>query len=324
MKNANNFMILLSQIFIMLSLCIMLTDCSAEQHENVTHLSETIPDETQLNNMRQENPLQVTNETASDAAASTKAVASDAQPEGKIKVSNMILGENGEWDFAEYPLKEYEDKLAVLAECGFAKKEPYYQYYDESERLNMELYLDEAAKKGCGFFYGYNSLPFSGFIFDGMQAMEWDDSTYSTLTFDGIDAATLENVTQVSSDYTDDGRLLSYEVRGVTDYAEVCQAEGIEPQSADETLLSINWFYREDGTLCRRDYYHNSRAFVTTAQIQTTYYDELGRAAYREEYITHGMVYYYYIYEGADTEPKYCLTADNNFGEYYITMAVFQ
>lgn len=308
----NNFMTLMSQIFLAIILCVMTAGCSAVKaspmQDSPMQTAEAVSEETQPNNMRQENPQQE----------------SDTQPEGKIKVSNMILGEDGEWDFVDYPLKEYEGKSAVLAECGFAKKEPYYQYYDESAQLNMELYLDETAKKGCGFFYGYNSLPFSGFIFDGMQAMKWEDSTYSTLTFDGIDAATLENVTQVSSDYTDDGRLLSYEVRGITDYDEVCQAEGIEPQSVDEPLLSINWVYREDGTLCRRDYYHNSRAFVTTAQIQTTYYDELGRAAYREEYITHGMVYYYYIYEGADTEPKYCLTADNNFGEYYITMAVFR
>ena len=255
----------------------------------------------------------------------------DYQPQEKITVSNMALSGKDEWDLTDYPPKEYESKDAVLSECGFKGKEPYYQYYDMLGRLELEMYLDEETGKGCGFLYSFNFnyaleriVSCYGFMFNGVQTKEWEDDTYSLLAYDGIDAAKLEDVTQVSCDYKDDGKLLSYEVRGVTDYADIIWNEQIHEESADESLLSIKWFYREDGTLYRRDYWHNSRVFGTSAQMQMTYYDELGRAAYRKEYITHGMVYYYYIYEGTGAKPKYCLMADEDLGEYYITMAVFQ
>ena len=109
----NNFMTLMSQIFLAIILCAMTAGCSAVKdrpiqaspmQDSPMQTAEAVSEETQPNNMRQENPQQE----------------SDTQPEGKIKVSNMILGEDGEWDFVDYPLKEYEGKETVLSKCGLA------------------------------------------------------------------------------------------------------------------------------------------------------------------------------------------------------------
>ena len=220
---------------------------------------------------------------------------------------------------------DYESREELLADCGFQDAEPFYQYYDNFGNTEMELYLDESAGKGCGFIYSHgfdydlNKVIWdcSGFIFEGIGVTEWEDDTFSLLTWEGTDARECEDVTQVIYDYTDNGELSFYEVRGITEYTRMCWEEGIERE--DDPFISIDWVYRGDGTLYRKYYSHDSLSFSTTGQTQWVYYDESGRPSYGHEYITHGSFNYYYIYEGDNTIPKYCLSLDLD-GGYFIPM----
>ncbi len=243
----------------------------------------------------------------------------DYQPEDKIAVANLLLADDSAWKTTDEPLQEYESREEFLAFCGFAGKEPYYQYYDALGRLELELYLDETAQRGCGFLYAYyrnyaleRVVECQGFLFEGIGQSVWEDDTYSRLVYDGGNAAECENVTRVTSADTADGRPLSYEVRGVTDTVQSLWAEGITSESADENLLSIDWLYRGDGSLYRREYSHNPMVFSTTAQVRTIYYDEHERPVYRYEYITHGSLDSYYLYEGDVAVPKYGLVFDHD------------
>lgn len=243
----------------------------------------------------------------------------DYRPEDKITVSNLLLADDSEWKTTDEPIQEYESREEFLAFCGFAGQKPYYQYYDALGRLELELYLDETAQRGCGFLYAYyrnfkleRVAECQGFLFEGIEQRTWEDDTYSRLIYDGGDAAAGENVTRITSADTADGRPLSYEVRCVTDTVQSLWAEGITSESADESLLSIDWLYRGDGSLYCREYSHNPIIFGTTAQVRRTYYDELERSVYRYEYITHGSLNSYYLYEGDAAGPKYGLTFDHD------------
>ena len=223
----------------------------------------------------------------------------------------------------------YESKEDLLKDCGFQDAEPFYQYYDRYGNIEMELYFDERAGKGCGFQYvhGFNDelekvFCCNGFIFEGTGEDEWEDDAFSLLAWGGDrDAEAYEDVTQVNYRYTDDGKISSYEVRGLTENTEAQWWEGMEVK--DDFFISIDWVYRSDGTLCRKYYYHNSRVFGTAGQSQWTYYDELGRPIYRDEYITHGSHVYYYIYDGDGMKPKYCLLLDEDGGYSIPSMIVY-
>lgn len=238
-------------------------------------------------------------------------------------VSRITVGEGG-WDF-EY--LTYESREALLEDCGFQDAEPFYQYYDRFGNIELELYFDESTGRGCGFHYSHvvnyelekNVWCDGGFIFEGTSAGEWEDDTYSLLTWEGVDAREHEDVTQVNYEYTDDGKLSYYEVRGIADLAEVQWYEGMEV--TDEFFISIDWVYRSDGTLYRKDYAHNSMVFVTTGQSQHVYYDEQGRPIYRYEYITHGSFQDYYIYDDEATLPKYCISLDHS-NQYLIPLMI--
>lgn len=238
------------------------------------------------------------------------------------------IGTDGEddWDFET---QDYESREDLLAEWGFQDAEPFYQYFDRLQNLELELYLDESAGRGCGFYYSYGFnyelekvVLCNGFIFGLMGTQEWNDDTYSLLAWDGRDAGECDNVTQVLYDHTDDGKPVSYEVRGITELTEAKRAEGIE--SPDDTLLSMEWVYRSDGSLYHKSYVHDPLTFSTFCQSQHIYYDELGRPVYRYEYITHGSYDNYYIYDGEETQPKYGLSLDQNGGYSIPEMVVYQ
>lgn len=244
-----------------------------------------------------------------------------------ISTAKYILGGKNDWDLENI---DYESRDALLVDNGFQDTEAFYRYYDDYGNLELELYLDESSGKGCGFHYshGFNYdlekviWSINGFIFEGIGTIEWEDDTFSLLTWEGMDAREHEDVTQVIYGYADNGELSSYEVRGITEYVRFQWEEGVE--SLDDTLLSIDWVYRSDGTLYRKYYHHDSMSFATTGQSQWVYYDELGRPVYRHEYITHGSYDYYYIYDRENTIPKYCLSLDQNGGYSIPLMYVYR
>ena len=242
-----------------------------------------------------------------------------------IPTAKYVCGSEDDWDLENI---DYESREELLSDCGFQDEEPYYQYFDRYGNTELELWFDESAGKGCGFYYSYgfnydlDKVTWcTGFIFEGISVGEWVDDTYSLLTWEGTDAAEQEDVTQVIYGYADNGELSSYEVRGITEYVRFQWEEGVE--SSDDMLLSIDWIYRSDGTLYRKYYAHDAMSFATTGQSQRVYYDEQGRPIYKYEYITHGSYDYYYIYEGDDTIPKYCLSLDQNCGYSIPVMYVY-
>lgn len=243
-----------------------------------------------------------------------------------IRTAKYILDSESSWGY-DLENIDYESRETLLADCGFQDAEPFYQYYDRFGNLELELYFDESTGRGCGFrcshAFNHESQKIgwcNGFVFEGISTEEWEDDTYSLLTWEGVDAREHKDVTQVNYEYTDDGRLSYYEVRGIADLAEVQWYEGME--ITDEFFISIDWVYRSDGTLYRKYYNHNSMVFATTGQSQWVYYDEQGRPVYRHEYITHGSYDYYYIYVGENKKPSYCLSLDQNGGYSIPVMSV--
>lgn len=243
-------------------------------------------------------------------------------------IPTAIVRSDGEDDW-NLDTKTYESREALLTDCGFQDAEPYYQYYDRLQNLELELYLDEKAGRGCGFCYSYeynNDLEkiaqCNGFIFEGIHSAVWEDDTYSVLAGEGEDAGELEGVTQVNYGYTDDGKLSSYEVKGITELVEAAREEGIE--SPEAALVSMTWVYRGDGTLYCKYYSHDPMTFSTWGQNRYIYYNEMGRPVYRYEYITHGSYESYYIYNGKAKRPKYGLRLDQNGGYLIPEMVVYR
>ena len=238
-----------------------------------------------------------------------------------IYTTKYIVGED-DWELEDL---EYASREALLADCGFQDAEPFYEYYDRFGDLELELYFDEDAGKGCGFYYWHRFnfeleeiIDCHGFIFGGLNKSEWEDDTYSLLTYDGEDVREYAGVNTLYK-YNADEKLTAFEASG---YMEI-EYEG-ESGYTEQSLLSMDWTYRDDGTLYRKNYHHESRRFSTASQSQHIYYDELGRQIYRYAYITHGSLAYYYIYDGEGTKPKYCLLTDWNGASPVTEMIVYR
>lgn len=238
-----------------------------------------------------------------------------------IFTTRYIGGEGGVLEDLEYDSRE-----ALLEDCGFSDAEPFYQYYDRFGNLELELYFDENTAKGCGFSYHYSFnyeleeiVDCSGFIFEGLYERKWEDDTYSLLTWEGTDAREYVGIPDTLTVYNEDGNLLKYAVSG---YMEMEWDDELEYR--ENEVLSMDWIYSDDGTLYRKYYRHDPRCFSTTCQSQYVYYDESGRPAYRYEYITHGSFDYYYIYDGKEMEPEYCLCIDWNLSSPVTEMIVYR
>lgn len=250
----------------------------------------------------------------------------DYSSDTEIYAAKETYDEDGIRDFE--PMV-YESREEFLDDFGFLNAEPFYRYYDRFGNLEMELYLDEDASMGCGFHYTYEfsyelqkTVRCSAFVFDRISEKEWEDDTFSTLTWYEQDAQLYTDNPRLISQYTDDGKLSFYEVRGITEATEQKWSAGIE--STDDPLLTIDWIYRNDGTLYHKYYCHDSTMFAATGCSQDIYYDELGREIYRDEYIVHGAVDWYYIYNDENRKPGYCLILDQNGGYSISMMFVYQ
>ncbi|MCM1388586.1 MAG: hypothetical protein NC231_14755, partial [Bacillus sp. (in: Bacteria)] len=217
---------------------------------------------------------------------------------------------------------EYENRQDFLADFGFADKEPFYQYYDSCGNVQLELFLDEAAQKGCGLVYEYHytyqlekEAFIYGFAFDAVYQGEWKaPDPYALTTVYGETGEDEGREYEEIIEYTKDGKIDYYKSMAFVDWiGENWIGENIEKPEKDK-LLEINYMYRDDGTLYYRDYSHNSVVWETTYCGMDSYYDELGRVIYESGYITHGNTYEYYIYDDNGNEPKYYLYLDNNLG----------
>lgn len=226
-------------------------------------------------------------------------------------VQNTVFGNTGH-------MSEYEDQKTFISDFGFDGQEPFYCYYDRNGNLQLELYLDEESGRGCGLIheYGYTYQmekkdSMYGFAFDAVSDGTWkQDDPYLFVSIDGTTAENSVEEYEEKIDYTETGKVDYYQSLGFIDWI---YNEGEMPDEKD-TILKINYIYRDDGSLFYRDYYHNDFVFGTTYQRLDSYYDESERIVYETAYITHGSLENYYIYDDAGREPAYALFLDDNLG----------
>lgn len=231
--------------------------------------------------------------------------------EGFEFIQRTVFGNNGRT--AEYP-----DRQTFLEDFGFWETEPFYEYYDAVGNLQLELYFEPSTKKGCGIRYEYyytsnleKQTSMHGFVFDDTYKDKWQEKdVFSTKSWQGTDGADSVTEYEEQQEYRQDGRPDYYKSQGIVDWV-----------SDDElmTILAIDWIYRDDGTLYRKNYNHNSFIFSTSCSYIKSRYDEAGRLAYEDSYITHGSVDDYYIYQDNGKKPAYYLRLDDNLG-YYIPL----
>ena len=237
---------------------------------------------------------------------------------GFEKIQNEVFGNPGY-------TKDYESRQALLEEFGFADSEPMYQYFDQYGKLQLEVYMDDTMETICGIYheYAFNSelekVDFSqyGFTLRVLYEGEWEERDKYSLKnvngYDGTESGDWITDYEANTAYREDGRPDYFESSGrIDDFPE------------RSTLISINFVYREDGTLYYRDYDHNSLAFETSLSYLDSYYDEKERVVYEKGYITHGHVEYYYIYEDESDKPAYCLCLDHNLGYVIPQMISYQ
>ncbi len=211
-------------------------------------------------------------------------------------------------------VREYADREAFLREYGFDGQEPFFAYSDEDGQILLELYYDKATLVGCGLLYPSDpDWPPEGFLFNGsgnyryyrdfMPAGEAGKDPYSFLSFDGSDGKSEVKDYEESVLYREDGRPLHFDSRG--------EADSLS-ENETQTILGMDWYYREDGTLREKSYHHNDLIFGSWYSSRQSCYDERERLVREHCYVTYGSVDYYYIYEGEGSVPEYCLIIDHN------------
>lgn len=129
---------------------------------------------------------------------------------------------------------------------------------------------------------------------------------YETLAFGGRDASQYHEIENYEEEieYTSDGKIVHYKSQGNITY--------LEDAENTDTIVEIDFLYRNDGSLKERKYRHNGLVFETTCSVMDSFYDRQQRLLYEDCYITHGSLDYYYIYNGEEQIPTYCLILDHN------------
>lgn len=207
----------------------------------------------------------------------------------------------------------YTDKETFLKDFDFEGQAPFYQYFEEDGELQLELYYDGNTGRGCGIRYypGEVGDP-QGFVFNGSnksthEVMErLNADPYDMLARGGIDLSQYEDIKDYEEEieYTDDGRLKYFRSQGWLPY--------VYEEKIILKLLEIELTYREDGTLKERVYAHNTVILETWYSVVYSFYDLSERLTHEHCYVTHGSVDYYYIYDGNNEMPGYCLILDHN------------
>lgn len=236
------------------------------------------------------------------------------------ELSVLVVLWDGEAE--DYENRTYDSIGKFLEDFGFADMEPFYEYTDTDQQTLLELYFDEETGQGCGLYHDiYESgevVYHYGFAFQHMTTEKWiPEDTYSTLSAFGDDAKELDLPQyQETSEYTDDGKLSSFEARGII--------PDLGDGDIEDMVLSMNYTYRDDGTLAYKEYHHHGLIFGTWMQSMRSWYDRMERLVYRRSYITHGSVVYFYIYGDDGEKPAYLLVLDNYTDSVWPEMIKFE
>lgn len=243
--------------------------------------------------------------------------------ESEEELSALVVLWNGETE--DFENRTYDSSGKFLEDFGFTDMEPFYEYTDMDQKLVLELYFDEETGHGCGLYhdYGYSNdneeiVSIYGFAFQHTKTDEWvPEDTYSTLSVFGDDVREYDlSEYQEVYEYTDDGKLSSFEARGII--------PDLGEGDTEESVLSMNYYYRDDGTLSYKEYHHHPLVFGTWQCSIRSWYDPLERLTYRSSYITHGRFEYFYIYESNEEQPTYLLMLDNYTSSVWPEMFVYK
>lgn len=210
---------------------------------------------------------------------------------------------------------EYASREAFLREYGFEGQEPFYEYTPENGGLQLELYYNNSRSLGCGIrYYPETGEEPAGFLFNGSGNYRYyldflggagvETGPYTTLSFGGSDGKDEAEDYEEAVEYREDGRLSHFVSQGWIPW--------LNEKKELQKLLDIELFYREDGTLRERNYWHNDMVFGTWYSARQGFYDQQERLLHEHCYVTHGSVDFYYIYEDDGDTPLYCLIIDNN------------
>lgn len=210
-----------------------------------------------------------------------------------------------EWDFLSCELAGEKDKEAFLIARGVQDEEPFFSYYDEDGTLLLNVYMDDPTEGGTGIYYFYNmagDLYVQGFGIPACEEAVWLDGRFDvTKNGDNGDGSGVEDYEE-GCEYNDEGQLVHYLSEGtITDWGDPFW----------DRIIEINWTYREDGTLEKKEGYYNDRVFGTTGLSETCFYDEEERLIHSYAYITHGNTEDFYIYSGDGSCPDYRLMLDH-------------
>lgn len=214
-----------------------------------------------------------------------------------------------------------EEKEEFLTKYGFMDQEPYYTYYDEEDRLQLELWLDEKNRCGGGIRYvrypnSEGEVSLKGFVFYevnrnfesdvGSDPYDWEEEADGIQHY--IDNEWIWQYEE-QKEYNAAGRLSFYKGTCVTDF--------YSDDPLDMTVVSGEYTYRKDGSLLSCHRFRSDMIFGTWGHTRTSWYDEKEREVYATQYVTHGSVEDYYIYDGESETPLCVLELDDNLGSYY-------
>lgn len=237
----------------------------------------------------------------------SESTAEAGKTEAFENVQKVVFGNDGH-------SAEYADREAFLSDCGFADSVPMYQYYDRNGNVRLELYRDEATNRFCGIVYDFclNSekkkwATMYGFTINTVLEQEWTGgASFLRKNIYDDDMGDYEE----SIEYTSSGQPKHVCYQGMTER----EREIGELSVALDSVMEVNYVYRDDDTLFYREYWHDGMEFGTTLSTLRSFYDNSARVVYERGYITHGALEYYYIYEGEGKNPAYCLEIDHNLG----------
>ena len=233
-------------------------------------------------------------------------------------------------DTGNYAVAHTPTRSEILLEYGFDWGDMYYVYCTPLDgTLRLQLWFDPETGSGCGFRYvweggdGPLAVPYIyAFGFHGTTAPTEGDGpyacgllgnadAYSVLTPWGTDGS--EAVSGFRSQY-------SYRADGKP---EEFRAAGTDESGNQADVLNVTFSYWDDGSFLSKSYFHNQMLFGTTYSSTQMYYTSHERLAYARAYITHGNLQFFYLYDGENTSPAYCLLLDDNGGLYFPTMFTY-
>lgn len=217
--------------------------------------------------------------------------------------SAVMLDFTDEKEGHPYRMGQEAELDKAFHDWGFSPDSPFYEYHSE-EGADVTLYYDEVQDRGLGIFGGGY-----GFGFDRSFPAEegrWDDWSKDPMSPPERNYPEDWTDFREEKEYDEMGRLTCLNV-----YANTGDTRFDDP--ANCWLYRVDYSYDEAGTLRYKDFWSNP-SFGNYAQADEFWYDAQGRLVYAEGYITHGRLYYYYIYAEDDLTPAYLLHIDRNVG----------